>query len=929
MKHSVLTFLLTCLVVLTAAAQSTFSIKGRVLDKLTGEALPGATVQVTGNGINTGAGAEANGSYIVPNLKPGTYSVKASFIGYKLTEQKVTVGTQNAMATFSLASDNATLNEVQVIASVAVERETPVAFAAVNEVKLRETLSNRDLPLILNETPGVYATQGGGGTGDSRINIRGFDQRNVAVLINGVPVNDMENGAVYWSNWDLGDVTKSLQVQRGLSASKISVPAVGGTINVLTRGFDDKKSLLARVETGSNNYQKYSLMLSSGPLKGDWAFTAFGSRRTSDGWVDHAFDDAWTYFGNISKKAGKHRLSLTGMGSPQSHGQRAFQVPVGAYSDEKIRLIGGKPITNGNKGFQYNPNWGPLTRYAYDPLTHTRSNFQPSEDLNERSNYYNKPQVNLNDFWQVNDRLFVSSVVYGSFGNGGGVSGLTDGNSSTILQNSVTGQTDFQRIYNFNVRNYPYTLVRRTGTTINDTIFTPGTEAKSTQFLINNVNSHRWYGFVVGADYNLNDKLTLSAGIDGRSYYGIHYREVRDLLGGDYTTNTGNKNVDPNTRLRVGDKLSYNYDGKTRWLGGYSQLEYKTPVLSAVISATVSEVGYKRIDYFKAKEVTVDGVNYPVPFAGPGVIVNGEGYTNAAGHTVETSWARYTGFSVKAGANYNISEHDNLFVNVGYNQKVPFFNFVYANSGYKYADVKPEGISSVEMGYGITYPSMKATLNAYYTLWGNKSTTFTTNPDQTLLYNNVRNVNARHAGVELSVAQDISRRVQLSAAIALGDWRWTGQGLLTKTTESGEVVGMVDQPVYLAGTHVGDAAQTQFQLGLRYEPFKRAYIRPSFLLFSKYYADFNPENLVNPDTRTDSYRLPTTRNLDLHFGYDFPKVAKDRLRLGLKASVLNVLNEYYFTDVSNRSNSNVIDPAQQQAFFNRGRTFTIGLSAAL
>ena len=97
----------------------------------------------------------------------------------------------------------------------------------------------------------MYATQGGGGTGDSRISVRGFDQRNVAVLINGVPVNDMENGQVFWSNWDLGDVTKSLQVQRGLSASKIAVPAVGGTINVLTKGFDDKRSVLGRLETGS------------------------------------------------------------------------------------------------------------------------------------------------------------------------------------------------------------------------------------------------------------------------------------------------------------------------------------------------------------------------------------------------------------------------------------------------------------------------------------------------------------------------------------------------------------------------------------------------------------------------------------------------------------------------------------------------------
>ncbi|RSK36147.1 TonB-dependent receptor [Hymenobacter metallilatus] len=899
-----------------AVAQATYSIKGRILDKLTGEALPGATVQVVGNGVNTGAGAEENGTYIVGGLKSGTYTVRASFIGYKVLEQQVTVNGQNSTATFSLTADNATLNEVQVVGSlgVAVERSTPVAFAAVNEVKLRETLSNRDLPMILNETPGVYATQGGGGTGDSRINIRGFDQRNVAVLINGVPVNDMETGQVFWSNWDLGDVTKSLQVQRGLSASKISVPSVGGTINVLTRGFDDKKAALARIETGSNNYQKYSLMLSSGAVKGDWAFTFYGSRRTSDGWVDKAFDDAWTYFGNISKKVGNHRLSLTGLGSPQSHGQRSFAQQVGLFSTEKAQEIGATPLVNGNKGFQFNPYWGPLNRYTLDANGNRQDG--KTENLNERSNYYHKPQINLNDYWQVNSKLFVSAVAYASFGNGGGVSGLTTANSGTILQNSVTQQTDFQRIYDNN-----YDLSK------NPT-------RRSSQFLVNSVNSHRWYGGVLGADYSLGDKITLSAGVDGRLYRGLHYREVRDLLGGDYTylnpsiTNAGNRNIDPLTKLYVGDKIGYNYDGKTQWLGGYAQLEYKTPVLSAVVSGTVSEIRYKRIDFFRPKQVTVDGRSYDVAFNQTQTI-NGRTYTAADGRYLETPWAEFTGYSLKAGANYNVTERNNLFLNVGYNSRVPFFNQVYNTQGILYRNVKPEGITSMELGYGISYPSLKATLNAYYTLWANKSSNSITNNGSDIVYNTVRNVNARHMGVEMSVAQEISRSLQLNAAIAIGDWRWTGKGLLNQVTEAGTQVNPIDQPVYLDGVHVGDAAQNQFQLGLRYEPIRGFYVRPSLLVFSKYYAAFSPESILEENSRTDAYRLPTTKNLDLHFGYDLRPMYREKVRVGFRASVLNVLNQYYFTDVSNRNSSNVVDPNLLQAFFNRGRTFTIGMSVGL
>ena len=881
MKHFV-TALVALLLTLPAVAQTTFSIRGRVLDKVTGETLPGATVQVTGNGQNTGTGADTDGNYKIPNLPAGTYTVQASFVGYKPSTQTVRISTQSVLATFPLSSDNASLAEVQVVATQAQERETPVAFSAVNEVKLRETLSNRDLPMILNETPGVYATQGGGGTGDSRINVRGFDQRNVAVLVNGVPVNDMETGSVFWSNWDLGDVTKSLQVQRGLSAAKIAVPSVGGTINVMTRGFDDKKAALARVETGANNYFKSSLMLSSGPLKGDWAVTVFGSRRRQDGWVDKAFDDAWTYFGNVSKRMGKHSLSLTALGSPQSHGQRSFASRVGVYSNAKAAELGAAPVTGGNLGFAYNPNWGVLDRYALvGPVRVSRG----TEVLNERVNYYHKPQISLNHVWSATDRLFFTTVLYASRGAGGGSAAA--GTGSATLPKGANQQVDFQRVYDTN-----YANVR------------PNGERLATQYLVSSVNSHRWYGFITGADYLLTPQLTLSAGLDGRSYYGLHYREVRDLLGGTYTTSAANRNADSNTPLRVGDKIGFNYDGKTQWLGGYGQLEYKTPLLSAVVSGTTSQIRYKRIDYFQAKQ-------------------NGD--------FVETDWADFTGYTLKAGANYNLTEHDNLFANVGYNSKVPFFNGVFDPAGRRYKDVKNEGITSFEVGYGITYPSLKVTLNAYYTYWANKSSNSLQTVDGVLVYNNVRNVDARHVGVELGVAQEISRRLQLNAAISVGDWRWAGKGLLTQVNEANQIVNdNLDAPIFLGGVHVGDAAQNQFQIGLRYEPVRGFYIRPSFLLFTKYYAGFDPVSLREELNSVDSFRVPTSRNLDLHMGYDLPtSLFHDKVKLGLKGSVLNVLNEFYITDIPARAGVSPTNTGLLEAFFNRGRTYTVGLSIGL
>lgn len=906
MKQFVTAFLV-CLLSLPALAQTTFSIRGRVTDKVSGETLPGATVQVTGNGQNTGAGADSDGNFKVANLPAGTYTVMASFIGYKPLTHTVKITNQNVVSSFGLAADNASLDEVTVVASQAQERSTPVAFSAVNEVKLRETLSNRDLPMILNETPGVYATQGGGGTGDSRINVRGFDQRNVAVLINGMPVNDMETGSVFWSNWDLGDVTKSLQVQRGLSASKIAVPSIGGTINVLTRGFDDKRSILARTEIGSYNYRKYSLLMSTGTLKGDWAFTFYGSRRTADGWVENAYDDAWTYFGNISKRLGRHRLSLTGMGSPQSHGQRFTFSQLGTYSNEKARELGASAVGAGDRGFRYNPDWGVLNRYTIG--TNGQRQYQGEEVVNTRTNFYHKPQISLNDFWQVSEKLFLSTVVYASYGSGGGT-----GPAGTALSALPNGQFNVQRAYDEN-----YARVGTDG------------QRLAGAYLRANVNNHRWYGFVTGADYALSDKVTLSAGVDGRTYKGFHYQQVHDLLGGDYVMTTGNSNIDPNARLRVGDKISFNYDGHTNWLGGYGQIEYKTPVLSAVVSGTLSQVGYKRIDLFRTRVVrNSNGVDVPVPYGGT-TNVDGRDYTNAEANSVETDWARLDGYSLKAGANYNLTEHNNIFVNAGYISRIPFFNQVYDANGNKYKGVRNEGITSIEAGYGISYPSLKATLNAYYTLWSNRSSNSVDRTDDGPIYYSVRNVNARHMGIEMSVAQEISRRVQLNAAISVGDWRWIGTGSLTGVNESNEIVpGFEDVPVFLDGVHVGDAAQNQFQIGLRVEPIRGLYVRPSFLLFTKYYAGFNPVDLRQEANRTDSYRVPTSRNLDLHAGYDLKPAFNDKVRIGFKGSILNLLNEFYLSDLPVGSSGSIVtDPRALRGFFNRGRTFTLGMSVGL
>ena len=87
-------------------------------------------------------------------------------------------------------------------------------------------------------------------------------------MINGMPVNDMENSAVYWSNWaGLSDVTSAMQVQRGLGSSKLAISSVGGTINVVTKAADLRQGGSVSTGLGNDNYLNRAAVCSGDFLK--------------------------------------------------------------------------------------------------------------------------------------------------------------------------------------------------------------------------------------------------------------------------------------------------------------------------------------------------------------------------------------------------------------------------------------------------------------------------------------------------------------------------------------------------------------------------------------------------------------------------------------------------------------------------------------
>lgn len=273
MKRLFILTSLWCITMCAAfAAPGDINCQGIVIDE-TGLPAVGATIQVPGTQFATATDIDGRFSLAVSQRAK---VVRISYVGYKTKD----LTPRHNMGEIRLEPESTMLQDVVVQSSVARTRQTPVAISDVDQSTIDIKLGNQEFPEVLKTTPGVWATKDGGGFGDAKINMRGFKSANVAVLINGIPVNDMEWGGVYWSNWaGLSDVTSHMQTQRGLGAAILSAPSVGGTINIITKSLDAKKGGSLWYGLGNDGTNQIGMTVSTGMMKNGWAVTLLGSRR--------------------------------------------------------------------------------------------------------------------------------------------------------------------------------------------------------------------------------------------------------------------------------------------------------------------------------------------------------------------------------------------------------------------------------------------------------------------------------------------------------------------------------------------------------------------------------------------------------------------------------------------------------------------------
>ena len=758
------------------------TITGTINDSDLGGPLSGATI--VENGTDNGAITDFDGNFSL-TVDGNSGEVTISYLGY--SSQSVSYTLSNGSATLgdvSLAPDADALAEVVVVGSGVIDlasgRQTPVAVSTITEQEIQlRSAGNVDIAEAIEFTPSAHvnSTQG---FGDSQLFLRGFDQTNIAILLNGQPVNGMEDGKVYWSNWaGIADIATTIQVQRGLGASKLAISSVGGTTNIVMKSAEKKQGGFARFLGGNDSYFKGTVGYDSGRSEKGWSFSVLLDYwKAHRKWSEGTYGEGQTYYFAVGYKASeKHNFNFLVTGAPQLHGQK--------WSQSKERIAANP---------KYNQHWG-------------YTNADGTDIQSERQNFYHKPVANFNWDFNISDNTELSTVGYASWGRGGGTG--PRGDSATRFDSPFPDVSGYKGQID-----YPGTVDHNSEIGLGDNDASYGSRGYIKR---GSMNNHAWYGLVSNLNHNFSENFSANAGVDIRFYQGDHFRQVVDLYGLSGWTNDSGANQ-PDDYIVTNaydatpwaaltsfapeeDRIAYDNSEKINYQGVFGQLEYATDKFSIFAQGAFSNQSYEREDRFVP--ATSDKISK-------------------------------TGYNVKGGVSYNINESNTIFLNGGHYSRQPYLDNIFKRTtGHITELVSPEveneKITSFEAGYHIKASRFRANFNAYVTNWEDRTLSDFSfddggTPDDpsddietTTLQ---RGVNQYHTGAELDTRFRATDWLSFDGFVSAGSWYYKGTvEASTYNADTNEQIGETEL-VERTGIKVSSAPQFSTGIGFNAKVYK-------------------------------------------------------------------------------------------------------------
>jgi hypothetical protein len=712
--------------------------------------------------------------------------------------------------------------------------------------------------------------------GPYRFQPRGYDRNQQQVLINGAPMNDVETGDAFWSQWGgLNDVIRSRVTTYGLQPSEYAFGGVNGTVFFdATAAHQRKQTRITYSLTNRQYRNRLMLTHSTGMLANGWAFSASLSRRwAKEGYVDGTFYDGYSYYLAASKKLGsKHMLSLTAFGAPTRRGLAAptFQ--------EAYDLAGSN---------FYNPNWGYqngekrnariannhqpvfLLSHEYNPSNSVRwqttVGYQFGKVKSSRLDWYNAPDPRpdyyryLPSFYMLDDPQNPPNP---------------EAAEATRRAFQANPQINWSELYNANYLN-------RQPKPNPDGTLTTDSGSRSLYVIGSDVDDIKKWTFNTNLQKVVNEHITIATGITFINQKTESYRELDDLLGGDYFINvnsfternfTGqnqfsqNDQNNPNQILKKGDKYLYNYImrfTKAWWWG----------------QATFT---YNKVDFFVAANY---GFN---SFQREGLYRNG---LFAAGNESfgKGDKQNFSTYGLKGGITYKLNGRNYIFVNAGLFADAPTVDNTHFSARYRNAYVEnptTQKMYSLEGGYLLRAPKLNGRLVGYVTdrKDGVEVQRFFyegAGGSNSMVAYVMQNVNSRFIGLELALEYKMSPSLSATGVASLGQAFYTSNPDVTIHNENFVDSLPLKEKTYLNNYYLGVGPQSIYSLGFNYRSKKYWYVNLNFNYLDRNYVDpaagrrtAQAVELLEPGSQQwhdvlDQEKFPSAFTVDLFAGKSF------------------------------------------------------------
>lgn len=871
--------IITSLAMLVFASLSLWAqhYEGFVYNKGTGKALPGVKI-----------------TFLQPNKKETLITNSKGYYKFEVSK-----GIKNYLLLFQLdgyvdekvAFDTSKL-KVKKLPDVTL---TPQYFSSSNDNDLNDSFASfivEDIneesptsgqsPILLSASRDPYSNKAGFQFSPIRFRIRGYDAPYQEQLLNGLQMNNVNNGYSAWSLWNgLNNVTINQEVVEGIAYSPYAFGSVGGAVNISTRPSLFGKGGRITYSNSNRSYNHRTMVTyNTGLTNNGWALSVSGSKRWGQhGYALGQFYDAYGYFIGLEKRIGSNNsLMLYIIGAPTERG-------VASASTQEAYNLAGSNFYNPNVGIQ-NGKWrNARVRKNHEPIFQLQhelktSNLTLTTSAGYRTGFSGYSALNWHNAPDPRPDYYRYLPSYYSYMTEQPNPFLEDYYTDLWSSKREVRYINWERLYEINRNNFQ-TIYSNDGKLL-------ASGNRSEYVVEDRREDQRQFNASSVANLHINDNMKLDIGVNYRYNLTKNFNVISDLLGGDYwydidkfserdfPEEPSKAQLDLNNPDRIvhkGDIYSHNYHAQTQKAQLWTNYAFNTRYIDGYVALEGMWTNTYRIGQQKR------GL-FPENSYGKSDILN------------------FFDYGAKMGITAKFSGHHFVVANASYITQAPFFNDIFISprtNNYYIDNPTSEKIVSTDISYVLRHPQLKGRISFFYSKFmdGTRKRSFYDDAHRAFSNIVLSNIARQHMGVEVGFEAKLTTALTATAVFTYANYTYANNPNYIQTVDNDRSI-LEDEKVYWNGFHVAGTPQTAANISFNYQTPFYMYLGVDFNYFSRNYIDLNPKLRTDiardqlDEKFTQQEKFPAACTIDANIGYSYRIKSGKYLRLNL--TITNILN---------------------------------------